>query len=457
MNSDRTALIIDDETDIRELVGDILEDEGYDVTLAANAAEAREKVAEFTPGIVLLDIWMPDTDGVSLLREWSQSGALGFPVVMMSGHGTVETAVEATRLGAADFVEKPISMAKLLATIEKARQYWASRQIITTEQRPAEPPPKLVGVSQYIKTLRQAIERVAQSDDGVCLCGPNGTGKSLVARHIHHQSTRSAGPVISVRADGIDAERAAIEWFGLEHDGVLAEGLLQQANGGTLILLNAEELDAESQRLLLSSIERGAYKAVGAMQEQRLNVRFVITSELTRGELLGGGFDVELYHRLAVIEIETKALAEHLEDVPSMIEHFVDQLVKDDSLPYRHFDVSAQNRIRNHSLSGGVRELHNIVKRALTLGGEGDVTAAEIDELITQPMVPEDDGVLFKMPLHMNLRDARNEFERYYLQHQLRAAEGSMAQLSARTGMERTHLYRKLRNLGLDAKKEASK
>jgi two-component system nitrogen regulation response regulator NtrX len=221
--------------------------------------------------------------------------------------------------------------------------------------------------------------------------------------------------------------------------------------------LNLDELGAENQHLLLLAIEANRFKRVGGTQELPIDVRFIMTSELSSGALIGTGFNVDLYHRLAVIEMETLALAEHLEDVPAMIEYFTDQFVKDEGLDYRHFDVSAQNRVRNQNLSGGVRELKNLVKRALTLGEIGDVTAQEINGLITTPIEPNHGGVLFKIPLHLNLRDARQEFEKSYLQHLLRTTSGSMAQLATKSGMERTHLYRKLRTLGVDAKKEAGK
>ncbi|HEX7914508.1 sigma-54-dependent transcriptional regulator, partial [Rudaea sp.] len=238
-------LVVDDEPDIRTTVKEILEDEGYQVALAANAAAAREARTQGRPDVILLDIWMPETDGISLLREWSQAGALTTPVIMMSGHGTVETAVEATRLGAYDFVEKPISLAKLLLTIDRARE--ASRLKRENEglreqlALPLEP----IGASKAMSALRTQLDKLAQHDTSILIQGDAGTGKESLARWLHARSQRQGGPFVAVAAGGIPRDHLAAALFGSEDANGVQPGLIEQANGGTLFLDEVAELDAE--------------------------------------------------------------------------------------------------------------------------------------------------------------------------------------------------------------------
>jgi len=245
------VLVVDDEPDIRDLVREILEDEGYAVHVAADAAAARDAVGEVRPDLVLLDIWMPDEDGISLLKSWKEAGELDFPVVMISGHGTVETAVEATRLGAVDFIEKPLSLARLLLTVEKAISSFTPAPGAVAGSTPNTLEP-LVGVSAYIVAIREQIEKaVSDSDSGALIIGERATGKQLIARHLHAASNRSSGPVVLLRCDSISSNNAARDLLGNAN----TAGFLESAANGTLCLIDVEELPATAQSVLLNTIE----------------------------------------------------------------------------------------------------------------------------------------------------------------------------------------------------------
>ncbi len=443
MGEKKRVLVVDDEPDIRGLIGEILSDEGYDVTLAGSGAEANSALAQMTPDLVLLDVWMPDIDGISLLAQWrARDHSLRFPVVMISGHGTVETAVEATRLGAVDFVEKPVSLSRLLATLEKAFSRWVPALAAT-------PPAPLVGNSESMRTLRADIERFAALQDTVLVVGASGSGKTLVARHLHQNSPRSKGPFVVCRAESLDDDNAAIELLGVEHDQHWTPGLLAQAQGGVLLLSDLHELGLQAQRILLTTLERGQYRAVGGQRSHPLDLRIIASS--VDDEALALQLDPVLYERLSAIILRTCALDARREDIPALVTHFVDQLTELEQLSYRSFDVGAKNRLRHQSWPGGVRELRNMVKRLLLLSESEHIDAAEVGRFLVQ-RVPDITGTQFDLPVELPLREARAAFERAYLLAQLRDVGGRMNELAAKVGMERTHLYRKLRALDIDPK-----
>ncbi len=446
------VLVVDDEPDIRHLVKEILEDEGYDVETAESAGEARAARRRRHPDLVLLDIWMPGEDGITLLKEWSGDRGTPFPVVMISGHGTVETAVEASRLGAVDFVEKPLSMGKLLVTVEQALA--AGKLAGGGSAGTAE----LIGHSASIRQLREQARRVAATDSRVLVSGEAGVGKKSFARYLH-EAGRPRGAFVEVAGGAVAGGGAAEELFGTEHGRDVSPGRLEAARHGTLVIDEVADLDSAAQRRLLSAIEAGNFQRVGGSDPIPLATRVVaLTRTDLAAEVAAGRFREDLYFQLGVVPIAVPPLREHVEDIPELLGFHVDWLVEHERLPYRRFSVAAQNRLRNYGWPGNVRELRNLVQHLLVLGEGIDIEVDEVDRALAAPFaaaIESADGSLSGISLDLPLREAREAFERVYLQHQLRRAEGSVAQLARLTGMERTHLYRKLRALGIDPKENA--
>jgi DNA-binding NtrC family response regulator len=440
-------LVVDDEADIRGLLKEILSEEGYEVEVAADATQARSSRVAQVPDLVLLDIWMPDTDGITLLREWSVTDGYDCPVVMMSGHGTVETAVEATRLGAFDFVEKPLSLTKLLRTVERALDAGRRKRLSARAQGSALSVP--IGKSKVTQALREQVQHAASSASPVLLLGELGSGREAYARYLHSLSARASKPFFTVVAASLGADPTAA-LFGSEHDGRVELGALDQAAGGSLYLNGLEDLNSEAQRALTGAIEQRGYTRVGGRQRIPLNVRW-ISSAQDSFELRASPepFRRDLVAHLNVITLRVPPLRDYAEDVPDLLRYYVDRLVDDQHLPLRRFSVAAQNRLRNYPWPGNVGELKNLVQRVLILGVGEEIRLEEIERelavklAVDEPLVKQD---LLALPL----REAREQFERAYLQQQLLLCNGKVGQLAKRVGMERTHLYRKLRALGVD-------
>ena len=442
-------LVVDDEADIRGLLKEILSEEGYEVDVAANAAQARASRARQVPDLVLLDIWMPDVDGITLLREWSAAATDGCPVVMMSGHGTVETAVEATRLRAFDFVKKPLSLAKLLRTVERALD--AGRRHRQSARLLGSPLAVPLGKSRLMQQLRAEAQQIAANPSAVLLVGEPGSGREAFARYLHERGPRAAAPFIALIASSLRDADAEARLFGREGgEGERVVGALEEAGNGTLFIHELEDLPAGVQRLLVGVFESGQFTRLGGTEPITFRAR-VLSSTLPGIEQRAGndGFRRDLLAHLNVLIMRVPPLREYAEDVPDLLRHHVDRLVDTDGLSFRRFSVAAQNRLRNYPWPDNVRELRHLVHRLLIHGGSEEIRLEEIErELAVQ--TPPDEPLVKQDLLALPLREAREQFERAYLQQQLLLCNGKVGQLAKRVGMERTHLYRKLRSLGVD-------
>jgi two-component system, NtrC family, nitrogen regulation response regulator NtrX len=442
-------LVVDDEADIRGLLKEILSEEGYEVDVAANAAQARASRARQIPDLVLLDIWMPDVDGITLLREWSASATDGCPVVMMSGHSTVETAVEATRLGAFDFVEKPLSLAKLLRTVERALD--AGRRNAHAGRLLGAPLAVPIGKSRLMQQLRAELQQMAANSSPLLFIGEPGSGREACARYLHEHGQRAAAPFVVLVASSLRDADAEARLFGREQpDGRVTAGVLEEANNGALFIHEIEDLPPGVQRLLVGVFESGQFMRLGGNEPVSLRARLLASAQPGIEQRAGNdGVRRDLLAQLNVLILRVPPLRDYAEDVPELLRHQVDRMVDADGLPFRRFSVAAQNRLRNYPWPDNVRELRHLVHRLLQHGGSEEIRLEEIErELAVQ--TPPDEPLVKQDLLALPLREAREQFERAYLQQQLLLCNGKVGQLAKRVGMERTHLYRKLRSLGVD-------
>ena len=406
-------LVVDDEIGIRELLSEILRDEGYQVRLAENAGQARALRGQGRPDLVLLDIWMPDTDGITLLKEWASAGLLTMPVVMMSGHGTIDTAVEATRIGAYDFLEKPIALQKLLATVGRA---------LRSGEQQAKPTMLLsaLGRAQVITELRQRLERISNLKSPLLLVAEPGSGVELCARFVH---------------------QANAPWIAPESMSILAEApldLLDQAREGTLFLHEIGELSRIEQKGLLLLISK----------LEKFNVRLICATARALPELVAqGAFDARLYGAIAAVTVHVPCLREHREDIPELANLLLLRSIESKEVGQRHFSTAALNSLRNHDWPGNMNQLENAVRSlALTASGE-EISVTEVNQALS--LLGPHRTVAPGLPLDLPLREARDVFERVYFEHHIAKEGGNMSRVAESVGLERTHLYRKLKQLGI--------
>ena len=410
-------LVVDDEVGIRELLFEILRDEGYGVRLAENAQTARSARKEMRPDLVLLDIWMPDTDGITLLKEWAGSGLLTMPVVMMSGHGTIDSAVEATRIGAFDFLEKPISLPKLLATVGKALA--GGKALPKTGLALVN-----LGRARVIQELRQRLEQVARLRTPVLLIGEPGCGFELCARHLHIANTPWIAPE--------DTEWLAANPF----------EPLNEARDGTLFLPEIA--------LLSKAEQKGLVQLMGKLE--KFNVRLICAATGPLPAMVEDGrFDSGLYHQLSGLTIRVPSLADHAEDIPDIAATMLTQLVDANEVPLRTLTVGSLNVMRNLDWPGNLPVLQNVVKTLALTALANDVTGDDVNRVAREfNLGPREQATTeVGVSLDLPLRDAREQFEKQYFLHHIRREEGNMSRVADRVGLERTHLYRKLKQLGI--------
>ena len=456
MTSD--VLIVEDEDDIRAMISGILEDEGYQVREAATSQAALETVKTRKPNLVVLDVWLKgsEMDGIELLATL-KSRYKNLPVIVISGHGTVETAVSAIRKGAFDYIVKPFKAEKLIITATRALENAQLRQENEELKGKSLNVDTLVGTSAPIAQLRQKIGRIAATNSRVLITGASGTGKELLARLLHGQSNRSDGPFKAVNAASMVPERVEEELFGVDSNGTdrpQKTGLLERAHNGTLYLDEVADMPLETQGKLLRLLVEQRFNRVGGEDDVQVDVRVITSSsrDLTN-EVAMGKFREDLFHRLNVMPLHAPKLSERREDIPALVEHFIDQLAASTGLPARKIGDDAMAALQAHDWPGNVRQLRNNVERLLILATGEPTQPITLETLPKEVSVvrsangSQDNDRIIAMPL----RDAREHFEREYLQAQIDRFGGNISRTASFVGMERSALHRKLKSLGLGA------
>jgi two-component system nitrogen regulation response regulator NtrX len=452
--SAQDILIVEDEADIRALVAGILQDEGHQTREASTSEEALAAVRAREPNLVILDVWLKGSsmDGIELLAVLKQS-APDLPVIIISGHGTVETAVSAIRKGAYDYIVKPFKADKLIVTATRALEAARLRQENRELKGKTPSDTTLIGESPQIVQLRQKIMRIASTNSRVLISGASGTGKELIARLIHRQSGRSGGPFRAVNAASMVPERVEEELFGVEGpEGVEKSGLLERAHNGTLYIDEVVDMPLETQGKLLRLLVEQRFQRLGGRDDVQVDVRVITSSSRDLIEQVNlGRFREDLFHRLNVMPLEAPPLSERRDDIPELVSFFIEQLAASTGLPKREIGADAMAALQAHDWPGNVRQLRNNVERLLILA-TGDPTLP-----ITLSTLPPEVSVVrggqgpddSERMIALTLRDAREHFERQYLQAQIDRFGGNISRTANFVGMERSALHRKLKSLGL--------
>jgi two-component system nitrogen regulation response regulator NtrX len=443
-------LVVDDERAIQSTLRAVLEDEGYRVTAAGTAEDGVARVTEEAPDLVFLDIWMPGADGLEALAEIKRLRP-ETAVVMISGHGTIETAVKATRLGAYDFIEKPLSLEKTLLAatraLEHSRLERENRDLRARLARGAE----IVGRSQAIEELRRQIAIAAPTNGRVLIHGENGSGKELVARAIHALSTRRDGPFVEVNCAAIPEDLIESELFGHERGaftGAVARrrGRFEAAHQGTLFLDEVGDMSLKTQAKVLRALEEQAFERVGGKETIRVDVRVIAASNRDLRDLIAHGrFREDLFYRLSVIPVEVPPLRERTEDIPLLVEHFVRLFCSENGKRRKTMSVEALAYFLAYDWPGNVRELRNMVER-LVIMAPGDTIGPED---LPPPLRPKDRPAPEEAARERTLKEAREAFERAYILAELRTQDWNMTRTAERLGIERSHLYRKVKGYGI--------
>ena len=448
-------LVVDDEQDIRELVAGVLEDEGYTTRGAANSTDALAALADRRPSLVLLDVWLHGSklDGLQLLEEIKQRDPT-LPVLMISGHGNLDTAVAAIRQGAADFIEKPFEAGHLLHLVARATETDRLRR--ENEQLRAQigQEAELTGSSVAINTVRATLKRVAPTGSRVLIAGPAGVGKEVAARLLHNWSTRSNGPFVVVSAARMTPERVEEELFGVEEGGELARpGLLEQAHGGTLFLDEIADMPLPAQAKILRVLTDQSFTRVGGQRVVKVDMRVVSsTSRQLSEEIAEGRFREDLFYRLNVVPVHLPALSERREDIPELVGHFVARYAADQRLKTPAVSDDAMAALQAYDWPGNVRQLRNVIERTIILAPGARVGRIEIDMLppeIISEQAQLNPNEAVKAIMGTPLREARETFEREYLRIQIRRFSGNISRTAVFIGMERSALHRKLKALGI--------
>ena len=447
-----SVLIVDDERGIRETLRAVLEDEGFAAETVASGEECLKAIERRAYGCVLLDVWLPGIDGLETLRRLREAGAEA-AVVMISGHGNIETAVRATKLGAFDFIEKPLSIEKTLLTIRHALRQRELERVNAELAAELREQSEMIGESVAMRALRKQIAVVAPTDARVLVYGESGTGKELVARAIHAQSRRAAAPFVEVNCAAIPEELVESELFGHVRGaftGATAakKGKFELADGATLFLDEIGDMSARAQAKVLRVLEEQRFEPVGSPAPVRVDVRVIAaTNKLLEAEIERGNFRADLLHRLKVIPFEVPPLRARLEDVPLLVEHFNHRFSVAYGKRPKRFEEDALDALCRYSWPGNVRELRNIIERVVIMREKTKVSAADLPPLGDE----EPPAASFRFP---SFKDASEAYQREFIKRKLAEADGNVTRAAELMGIDRSHLYRRMRALGINARDE---
>ena len=444
-------LIVDDERDIRELISDILEDEGYATRVAGTSDEAMTEINREPPALIILDIWLKDSqmDGIDILKTVKRDNP-DVPVVIISGHGNIEIAVAAIKQGAYDFIEKPFNIDQLMVVIRRAMEASRLRQENSALRRRETVPSEMIGTSALFRTLKANLDKVTKSNGRVMLTGPSGAGKEIAARYIHAHSNRSEGPFITVNSASIEPDRMEEVLFGrLSSDRGLESGLLEQAHGGIIYFDEVADMPLGTQSKILRVLTEQQFQRSGGTDKVRVDLRVISsTTKDLAAEVDAGRFRAELYHRLNVVPIEVPGLEDRIEDIPELARHFISKCNAEQGLPLREITDDALARLQTMSWPGNVRQLKNMIERVLILGdGTSPIEASELPE--SGSGATEERIALHGSLATLPLREAREVFEREYLLTQINRFGGNISRTANFVGMERSALHRKLKSLNV--------
>src|ERR1700755_2966032 len=453
------VLVVDDEADIRELVSGVLEDEGYQVRTAADSSQTLDAIEERRPSMVLLDVWLQGSklDGLQLLQEVKRRDPT-IPVLMISGHGNLDTAVAAVREGAVDFIEKPFEAERLIYLVDRATETDRLRRENETLRLQVGQEDQLHGSSIAINTVRATLKRVAPTGSRVLISGPPGVGKEIAERMIHQWSPRAKAPFIVLSAAMMSPERVEEELFGSEIGGAMRPGLLEHAHGGTLSLDEIADMPLTTQGKILRVLTDQSYHRVGGQRPVKVDVRVLsATSRNLQDEIVAARFREDLFYRLNVVPVRLPSLRERREDIPELVSHFLARFAAERRMPALRISEEAMAALQAHDWPGNVRQLRNIMERTIILAPGDRVSCIEVDLL--PPDILDSHNVMAGAATAMAimgspLREARESFEREYLRIQIRRFSGNISRTASFIGMERSALHRKLKALGIGDKRD---
>ena len=446
-------LVVDDEKDIRDLIGEILVDDGHEVRLAENSEQAMNFVNEETPQLIILDIWLKDSkmDGIEILKSVKENNPT-VPVVIISGHGNIKIAVAAVKQGAYDFIEKPFNLDQLLLIKNRALEANKLRNELILMRKKELLGNNMVGKSSGFKVLLSNLDKVTRSNGRVMLRGPSGSGKEIAARYIYLNSNRVGGPFVSISCASIEPDRMEEVLFGIEKDGIVKPGLLEQANNGVLFFDEVADMPKGTQSKILRVLIEQVFNRVGGDNKVRVDLRVVssTTKDLSE-EIAKGNFREELYHRLNVVPISLPSLEERREDIEILAENFIAAFNKLEGLPFRTLSKESVAKLQTLSWPGNIRQLKNTIERALILGPtRGEIEPNEIlhGDTVSKTENQISENLKFDFA-HLPLREAREVFERDYLITQIKRFSGNISRTAQFVGMERSALHRKIKTLDI--------
>lgn len=453
-NSKPHILVVDDEPDIRNILQDILQDEGYSVSLAENADQARKQFREKQPNLVLLDIWMPNEDGISVLKHWVEHKQLdSTPVVMISGHGTVENAVEAVKLGAYDFLEKPLSTGKLLLSVERGLENASLREENRQLKSRLHYDSPIISNSDASRELMRHVQLLGPTDSWVFITGESGVGKRLVARKVHENSPRADAQFVELNLAAMPNDGVAQALFGSEVDGNVVLGRFEEAKGGTLFINEVLGLNLDTQNKLLSALQERQFLRLGGRDYIELDVRVIVTTSGNPQKAVNQGtFSEDLYYRLNVIPIQVPSLRHRRKDLPELIELFIEDTTAKNQLPMPNIADDALQALIDYHWPGNVRQLQNVVQRLLILNADKTIAINDVNDAIGGDVGMQQKSTSLPDYFDGDMRQAKEAFEKAYLSYHLGKVDGNVSALAKKVGLERTHLYRKLKSLDISAR-----